>query len=116
MAGLLTHNSGGGNKGPTGWEDLRGIRDKVNVGIKRRVKCRTANVMWCVRKHWLPGITISTTRIELMERAKLLGVILTSDLKWEQNTQYIVQRCNSKLWTLRRLKKLGTSKVDLLDV
>ena len=70
----------------------------------------------CISKDFMPDITISTTRLELVERAKLLGVILTSDLKWEQNTQYIVQRCNSKVWTLRRLKKLGASKDDLLEV
>ena len=70
----------------------------------------------CISKDFMPDITISTTILELVERAKLLGVILTSDLKWEQNTQYIVQRCNSKVWTLRRLKKLGTSKDDLLEV
>ena len=64
----------------------------------------------------MPEITIAKTRIELVERANILGVILTSDLKWEQNTQYIVQRCNSKVWTLRRLKKLGASRDDLLDV
>ena len=70
----------------------------------------------CISKDFMPDITISTTRLELVERTKLLGVVLTSDLKWEQNTQYIVQRCNSKVWTLRRLKKLGASKEDLLDV
>ena len=51
-----------------------------------------------------------------MERTKLLGVVLTSGLKWKENTQYIIQRCNSKVWMLRRLKKLGASKDDLIDV
>ena len=70
----------------------------------------------CHSKDFMPEITVADTRIELVESAKLLGVILTSDLKWEENTHYIVKRCYSKLWTLRRLKKLGAASDDLLDV
>ena len=70
----------------------------------------------CVSRDCMPDITIATKRIELVERTKLLGVVVTSDLKWEENTQYIIQRCNSKAWMLRRLKKLGASKDDLIDV
>ena len=31
-------------------------------------------------------------------------------------SKYIVNRANRKLWTLRRLKKIGTKTNDLLDV
>ena len=41
---------------------------------------------------------------------------MTSNLSWSSNTDYIVERCNKKIWTLRRLKQLGASKQDLLDV
>ena len=34
----------------------------------------------------------------------------------EANTDYIVKRCNDKIWILRRLKKLGANHSDLLDV
>ena len=70
----------------------------------------------CYSKDFMPDITVASTRLELVESAKLLGVIITSDLKWEENTLYIVKRCYSKVWTLRRLKKLGASSDDLLDV
>ena len=69
----------------------------------------------CYSKDFMPDITVASTRLELVESAKLLGVIITSDLKWEENTQYIVKRCYSKLWTLRRLKKLGAGSDDPLD-
>ena len=54
--------------------------------------------------------------IDLVEETRLLGLVLRSDLSWSSNTDYIVQRCNSKLWFLRRLKKLGASMEDLLDL
>ena len=68
----------------------------------------------CVSRDFMPEITIATKRIELVERTKLLEVVLTSDLQWEENTQYIIQKC--KVWMLRRLKKLGASNDDLIDV
>ena len=43
-------------------------------------------------------------------------MVLTSNLSWEANTDYIVKRCNDKIWILRRLKKLGANHSDLLDV
>ena len=70
----------------------------------------------CSSKDFMPEIVINNTRIDLVEEIKLLGVMLTSDLSWAANTQYIVDRCNSKIWMLRRLKKLGASSEDLLEV
>ena len=47
---------------------------------------------------------------------RLLGVHITSDLKWHTNTQNMIKKANSKLWVLRRLKNIGARLEDLLDV
>ena len=70
----------------------------------------------CVSKDFMPEMVIENTRFELVEQIKLLGVVISSDLSWSANTQYITDRCNSKIWMLRRLKRLGASQEDLLDV
>ena len=70
----------------------------------------------CVSKDFMPEISINNTRLDVVEQSKLLGVIISSDLKWEANTQYIARKCNSRIWTIRRLKKMGASKVDLVDI
>ena len=70
----------------------------------------------CTSRDFMPEVRINDTRIELVEESKLLGVIITSDLKWEAHTDYMVQRCNSKMWAMRRLKNLGASIEDLLDI
>ena len=64
----------------------------------------------------MPEFRIEKTRIDLIEQTKLLGNVLSSDLSWEANTEYIVTRCQSKTWMLRRLKKLGANQEDLLEV
>ena len=46
---------------------------------------------------------------------KLLGVIINSDLTWEENCQHIVKKASSKLWILRKLKNLNLDTKYLLD-
>ena len=54
--------------------------------------------------------------LEVVEKFKLLGVHIRSDLKWFDNTNYITKKGYKRLWILRRLKKLGASGSDLLDI
>ena len=88
-------------------------QNKMKLNIKK-TKLMLFNP--CSSKDFMPEIVINNTRIDLVEEIKLLGVMLTSDLSWAANTRYIVGRCNSKIWMLRRLKKLGASSEDLLEV
>ena len=54
--------------------------------------------------------------LEVITETKLVGVIISDDLKWQRNTDYISQRARTKLWTLRRLKKLNFDLLHILDV
>ena len=62
-----------------------------------------------------PQMIIDNEEIEMLEEMKLLGVIITSNLKWRSNTKYITERGYSRLWILKRLKRLGCPIEDLLD-
>ena len=64
----------------------------------------------------LPRFNLNGEELEVVEETKLLGLVIRNDLSWHPNTAYLVGRANKKLWTLRRLKKLGTKTSDLLDV
>jgi hypothetical protein len=46
----------------------------------------------------------------------MLGVQVRSDLSWRSNTVAMCQNAYARLWMLRRLKLLGASEVELLDV
>ena len=54
--------------------------------------------------------------LEVVESYKLLGVIVRSDLKWTENTDNICKKGYSRLWLIRRLKSLGASESEMLDV
>ena len=65
---------------------------------------------------FMPKFPFNEENIEVVEKTKLLGLVISNDLSWASNTENMVTRCNKKLWMLRRLKRLGASMEDLLDV
>ena len=54
--------------------------------------------------------------VQVVNEAKLLGIILTSDLRWEANTEYICRKAYKKMWTLRRMKALHLDPLLIVDV
>ena len=50
------------------------------------------------------------------EKTKLLGVIVTSDLKWEENTDSLVKRAYGRMQLLRKVASFTSNKEDLLQI
>ena len=61
----------------------------------------------------IPGFT---ENLAVIDQTKLLGVIISSDLKWEANTAYICAKALKRLWILGRLKSLSIPPSFILDV
>ena len=55
-------------------------------------------------------------QVEVVTETKLLGVILTNDLKWAANTDYVCKKGFKKMWMLRRMKVLDVEPLFILDV
>ena len=70
----------------------------------------------CTSIDFVPELVIDDQEIEVVEEMRLLGIIITSDMKWSANTLNMVTRAYQKLWVLRRLKKSGAKTVDLVDI
>ena len=54
--------------------------------------------------------------LEVVDNCKLLGTIISSDLKWEKNTKNLIKKTMSSMWMLRRLKNQGLSIEEMLEV
>ena len=63
-----------------------------------------------------PKILVDQKLLEVVESQKLLGVVISSDLKWTKHVKYIENKFMKKLWMLRRVKELGGSLEDLKTV
>ena len=70
----------------------------------------------CKSIDFMPKIELGGIELDLVEQIRLLGVVIRSDLKWCDNTEYMVKRGYKKLWILRRLKALGAGPEELLDL
>ena len=64
-----------------------------------------------------------TTRLELnrenfevVTQAKLLGVMITNDLKWDKNTEYLVKKANSRMQLLRKVAEFASSIEDKKNI
>ena len=64
----------------------------------------------------LPALVINEdTHLETVEETKLLGVIVSNDMKWHSNTRQIISKCYSRMWMLRNLKKYGANEEQMCE-
>ena len=70
----------------------------------------------CKTVDFCPELEFGNEQLQMVEEMRLLGVTVRSDLKWISNTEDIVKRALNKLWIVRRLKSLGASTKELVDI
>ena len=54
--------------------------------------------------------------LEVVNEAKLLGVIISDDLKWQKNTEYLVKKANLRMQLLRKVAKFTTSVEEKKEI
>ena len=72
-------------------------------------KQKTKVITFTKSKKWdfPPELTFDDgTYIDCVQNIKLVGVLVSQDLKWSQNTAYICKKARSRLWILRRMKNM----------
>ena len=70
-------------------------------------------------KNWdvMPEMSLGYgDNIEVVDEIKIVGYIFRSDMKTKSNTSYIIKKAYKRMWLLRRLKTLGASRSQLIDV
>ena len=103
---------------------LQGDLDKLKTFATQKMlklKEKKTNVMkfnFSKNYDFPPEFTVEgfVEQIEVVTETKLLGIVITADLKWSQNTEFICKRAYKKMWTLRRMKVLDIEPYVILDV
>ena len=54
--------------------------------------------------------------VEVIDSTRLLGTIITNDIKWDLNTANIVKKANARMELLRRVVSFGTPVEDLKTI
>ena len=61
-------------------------------------------------------LVMNTVKLDQVHEARLLGVLLTEDLKFEKNTQDICKRSFARITMITKLKFVGVQCHDLVDI
>ena len=98
------------------WKLQKFSKDHSMVINQEKTKVAIFNTLKNTDK--MPEISLQqgSSNIEVVEKFKLLGQIISTDLKTLSNTLNICQKAFGKMWMLRRLKELGCPRLELLDV
>ena len=67
-------------------------------------------------KKFSTDIRIGNESIETVSETKLLGTIITDDLKWNKNTSNIVKETNKRMQLLHKASKFTNNIKDLKQI
>ena len=69
------------------------------------------------RKHqFTTQLSVNSERVEIVREAKLLGTIITDDLKWNKNTKEIIKRSYQRMQLLNKAANFNSAKNDLKSI
>ena len=54
--------------------------------------------------------------MDLIEETKLLGTVITSDLKWSRNTEYLVKKANARMRLLHKMVEFSAPVEDMITI
>ena len=67
-------------------------------------------------KQFTSEIKLKQEPLEIVNEVKLLGVVITSDLKWHRNTEEIVKKANKRMLLLNKASKFTSQITDLTKI
>ena len=77
-------------------------------------KCKELQICFARSKRSFPPVVINNKSIEVVKSAKLLGLFISDDLKWNAHVAEIVKKVASRLYLLRQLKQAGLDPHELV--
>lgn len=76
--------------------------------------CKELQICFARSKRSFPPVAINSKNIEVVKSAKLLGLFLSDDLKWNAHVAEIVKEVASRLYLLRQLKRAHLDPHELV--
>ena len=85
---------------------------KINVGKTKIMLFNTSRLYDFQPEVLLPH---TDSFLDVVENTRLLGIQISTDLKWAKQTKFLQDRANTKLWMLRRMKILNIDPDVIVD-
>ena len=71
---------------------------------------------FCKEYQFTSQLQIEGEVMEIVSQAKLLGVVINNKLTWDDNTEYLVKRANSRMRILHKLVSFSVPVDDLINI
>jgi hypothetical protein len=79
-------------------------------------KTKAMNFNFTKKFQFSSRLAIDDRVIETISETKLLGVMISNDMSWDSNTQYIVKRANARMRMLHKLVEFSVPVADLINI
>ena len=79
---------------------------------------KTKHMVMCFARKppTVPPLVLDNVVIERVQHAKLLGVVVSCDLKWQKHVDYVCGKASQRLYFLRMLKRAGVELNDIVRI
>ena len=99
-------------------EDLNKFSDwaatnGLNLNAK---KCQALEVNFSKTKPQHADLSIGSDKLDYVDKAKILGISIQNDLKWQSQVDIMIKKANTRLFMLRSLKRFGFDQDELTVV
>ena len=81
-----------------------------------QTKSKTMMFSFTQKHQFATRLKIDDNILETLSQIKLLGTIVTNDLKWDKNTNYIVKKAYARMEMRRKLSGFQAPQSDLKHV
>ena len=76
---------------------------KIKKMLLNEAKTKTMIFNFTDNHQFTTRLSVNNQNIDVVDNAKLLGTVLTNDLKWDSNTNKIVKSANARMQILREI-------------
>ena len=98
-------------------DNLDSIADWTKMNLMKINEEKTKYMVFTrVNADFTTRLTVNGAKIDEYKEVKVVGVWLTSDLKWGKNTKEISRRAFARVSLITKLKYVGVKREDLIDV
>ncbi len=79
-------------------------------------KTKEMNITFRQNTENISPITLDNIPLESVTTSKLLGVVISNDLKWGPHIEMIVSKCRQRLFFLQQLKRASVDPKDIVHI
>ena len=98
------------------WLDNINLWTKNHKMLLNETKSKTMIFNYTNNHQFTTRLSVNDQNIEVVESTKLLGTIISNDLKWDLNTNQIVKKANARMQLLHKALNFGAPLRDMKDI